>query len=98
MIQWMPLEEVPEDLRIIVRTFMREFPHAYLFLAHDSAFLVGMVDPLAIDLVGLQRELDAPAAAGLRRYGWRDAAEVATLLVADRDAAAQWLAHEDTIN
>ncbi|HWE24223.1 MAG TPA: fused MFS/spermidine synthase, partial [Myxococcales bacterium] len=98
MIQWMPLEEVPEDLRIIVRTFMAEFPHAYLFLAHDSAFLVGMEEPLAIDLPALQREMDSPAAADLRRYGWRDAAEVATLLVADRNAAAPWLATEDTIN
>jgi spermidine synthase len=98
MIQWMPLEEVPEDLRIIVRTFMREFPHAYLFLAHDSAFLVGMEEPLAIDLPALQRELDAPAAEHLRRYGWRDAAEVAALLVADRRSAAPWLAGEDTLN
>jgi spermidine synthase len=98
MIQWMPLEEVPEDLRIIVRTFMREFPHAYLFLAHDSAFLVGMEEPLAIDLPALQRELDAPAAAHLRRYGWRSAAEVAALLVADRSSAAGWLGAEDTIN
>src|SRR5207248_1593150 len=98
MIQWMPLEEVPEDLRIIVRTFMREFPHAYLFLAHDSAFLVGMEEPLAIDLPALQRELDAPAAEHLRRYGWRDATEVAALLVADRRSAAQWLAREETIN
>lgn len=98
MIQWMPLEEVPEDLRIIVRTFMREFPHAYLFLALDSAFLVGMEEPLAIDLPAVQRELDAPAAADLRRYGWRNAAEIAALLVADRVSAAQWLAAEDTIN
>ncbi len=98
MVQWMPLEEVPEDLRIIVRTFMREFPYAYLFLAHDSAFLVGMEEPLAVDLPALQREMDAPAAADLRRYGWRDAAEVATLLVADREAAGSWLAHEDSIN
>src|SRR6266851_3570141 len=98
MVQWMPLEEVPEDLRIIVRTFMREFPHAYLFLAHDSAFLVGMEEPLAVDLPALQREMDAPAAVDLRRYGWRDAAEVATLLVADREAAGSWLAHEDSIN
>jgi spermidine synthase len=98
MIQWMPLEEVAEDLRTIVRTFMAVFPHAYLFLAHDSAFLVGMEEPLALDLPGLQRELDAPAAADLRRYGWRNATEVASLLVADRASAKAWLGQEDTLN
>lgn len=98
MIQWMPLEEVAEDLRIIVRTFAGVFPHAYLFLAHDSCFLVGMEEPLVLDLPQLQRELDAPAAERLRRYGWRHAAEVASLLIADGASAKAWLAQEDTIN
>ncbi|HZR11372.1 MAG TPA: fused MFS/spermidine synthase [Myxococcales bacterium] len=98
MIQWMPLEEVAADLRIIVRTFMAVFPHAYLFLAHDSAFLVGMEEPLTFDLPALQRELDAPAVADLRRYGWRDATEVVSLLVADRASAAAWLGQEETLN
>ena len=98
MIQWMPLEEVAEDLRIIVRTFMRVFPSAYLFLAHDSAFLVGMEEPLALDLEAVQAELDAPAAADLRRYGWRHAAEVAGLLAAEPVSAKAWLAREDTVN
>ena len=98
MIQWMPLEEVAEDLRTIVRTFMGVFPHAYLFVAHDSSFLVGMEEPLALDPSGMQRELDAPAAANLRRYGWRDAGEVLSLLVADSTSAAAWLGQEDTIN
>jgi spermidine synthase len=98
MIQWMPLEEVAEDLRTIVRTFMAVFPHGYLFLAHDSAFLVGMEQPLSMNLPDLQREMDAPAAANLRRHGWRDAAEVAALLVADRESAKAWLAQEDTVN
>ena len=98
MIQWMPLEEVAEDLRIIVRTFLAEFPYGYLFLAHDSSFLVGMQEPLSLDLPRLQRELDAPAAAHLRRHGWRDAAEIASLLVAGRSSAKAWLAHEGTVN
>ena len=98
MIQWMPLEEVAEDLRTIVRTFMGVFPCAYLFVAHDSFFLVGMEDPLALDFSELQRELDAPAVADLRRYGWRHAEEVLSLLVADSASAKGWLAQEDTVN
>src|SRR5439155_19940730 len=98
MVQWMPLEEVAEDLRTIVRTFISVFPYSYLFVAHDSSFLVGMEEPLALDPSGMQRELDAPAAANLRRYGWRDAGEVLSLLVADSTSAAAWLGQEDTIN
>jgi len=98
MIQWMPLEEIAQDLRTIVRTFMGVFPHAYLFLAHDSCFLVGMEEPLALHLPDVQREIDAPASANLRRYGWRDAAEIASLLVADPSSAKEWLAQEDTVN
>src|SRR5438477_273644 len=79
MIQWMPLEEVAEDLRTIVRTFMGVFPCAYLFVAHDSYFLVGMEEPLALEVAELQRELHAPAVADLRRYGWRDADEIQSL-------------------
>ncbi|TMA21449.1 MAG: tetratricopeptide repeat protein [Deltaproteobacteria bacterium] len=98
MIQWMPLEEVAEDLRTIVRTFMGVFPCAYLFVAHDSYFLVGMEEPLALEVAELQRELDAPAVADLRRYGWRDAEEISSLLVADNESANGWLAKEDTVN
>src|SRR5205807_5084658 len=71
MIQWMPLEEIPNDLRTIVRTFMGVFPHAYLWIAQNSCFLVGTEQPLVLDLAQMQRVLDAPATADLRRHGWR---------------------------
>jgi spermidine synthase len=57
-----------------------------------------MEEPLALHLPDVQREIDAPASANLRRYGWRDAAEVASLLVADPISAKGWLAQEDTVN
>ncbi len=98
MIQWMPLEEIPQDLRTIVRTFLMVFPHGYLWFGHESLFLVGMEQPLILDLPRIQRSLDAPETADLRRHGWRNAIDVAALLVADRESARNWLAPEDIVN
>jgi spermidine synthase len=98
MIQWIPLDVPPEDLRVIVRTFERVFPHAYLLLGHESAYLVGGARPLALDLDRVQRVLDAPETAGLRRYGWVTAPEVAAVVLADRAGLAAWVAGEDAVN
>jgi spermidine synthase len=98
MIQWMPLEEVPEDLRTIVRTFMSVFAHAYLWMGHSSLFLVGMKEPLRLDLDQIQDVLDAKETAGLRRYGWRGATDIVALLVANSASAKNWLSREGTIN
>jgi spermidine synthase len=67
------------------------FPHAYLWLGPRSCFLVGLKKTLLLDLAHVQRVLDAPAAAGLRRHGWHDAAELAALLLADGGALARWV-------
>jgi spermidine synthase len=91
MTQWVPLDVTPDDLRTIVRTFTRVFPHAYLWLGPKSCFLVGLKKTLLLDLAHAQRVLDAPAAAGLRRHGWHDAAELAALLLADGGALARWV-------
>jgi spermidine synthase len=91
MAQWVPLDVTPDDLRIIVRTFVRVFPRAYLWLGPRSCFLVGLARPLSLDLAHAQRVLDAPAAAGLRKHGWRDAAELAAFLLADRAALVRWV-------
>jgi spermidine synthase len=98
MIQWVPLEVTPRDLRTIVRTFAGAFSHAYVWLGQDSAFLVGLARPLVLDLAHAQRVLDSPASEHLRRHGWRTASDVATLLLADSPALGAWLAQEDTIN
>src|SRR5205823_6171242 len=60
--------------------------------------MVGQDAPLQLDLAQAQRVLDAPETAGLRRHGWRDASEVASLLLLDSPAMAAWLSHEQTIN
>lgn len=98
MIQWVPLDVPEAELQTILRTFFNVFPHAYLWLGFDSVFVVGTEQPLVLDHPHMQRVLDAPAAAGLRRYGWRHAAEVASLLIADKRSLAPWLADDDTIN
>jgi spermidine synthase len=91
MTQWIPLDVTPEDLRTIVRTFTRVFPHSYLWLGPRSCFLVGLKRPLVLDLEHAQRVLDSPASAGLRRHGWHDAAELAALLLADGPALTRWV-------
>ena len=91
MIQWVPLDVGPDDLRIIVRTFSRAFPHSYLWLGPRSCFLVGTPAPLELDLPRAQRVLDDPASRDLRRHGWRDASELAASLVADGAALARWV-------
>lgn len=98
MMQWIPLDVPARDLRIIVRTFLRAFPYAYLWLAQDSCFLVGREEPLAFDAAHVQRVLDAPETANLRRHGWQNAADVSALLVDDGPALASWLAGDDTVN
>jgi spermidine synthase len=97
MAQWVPLDVTPEDLKTIVRTFTRAFPHSYLWLGPRSAFMVGLKRPLVLDLDHAQRVLDLPAAAGLRRHGWHRASELAALLLADGPALARW-AGEGEVN
>jgi spermidine synthase len=91
MAQWVPLDVTPDDLRTIVRTFTRVFPHSFLWFGPRSCFLVGLKRPLRLDLAHAQRVLDAPATAGLRRHGWRDAAELAGSLIADGPALSSWV-------
>ena len=98
MIQWVPLEVTPRDLRTIVRTFRSVFGHTYVWLGQDSAFLVGLGAPLVLDLAHARAVLDAPETEHLRRHGWRTPSDVVTLLLADAPALDAWLAQEDTIN
>jgi spermidine synthase len=90
MIQWVPLDVAPEDLRVIVRTFSAAFAHAYLWLGPESCFLVGTQQPLVLDLPRARRVLEDPASEGLRRHGWRDESELAAFLLADGAALSRW--------
>jgi len=98
MVQWVPLDEAPDELRVIVRSFSRAFPHFYIWISQRSLFMAGQDEPLSLDLAQVQRVLDAPQTANLRRHGWRTASELASMLLLDAEAAKPWLAQEDTIN
>ncbi|HWE25124.1 MAG TPA: fused MFS/spermidine synthase [Myxococcales bacterium] len=98
MVQWVPLDQASGELRTIARSFSRVFPHFYLWVAQNSVFMTGQVEPLSLDLSQAQRLLDAPETADLRRYGWRSASELASLLIVDAEAARPWLEVENTVN
>lgn len=98
MIQWVPLDVPGEDLRTIVRTFDGVFPYAYLWLGPESCFLVGRKEPLVLDRAHVQRVLDEPATASLRRHGWHTAEDVSSLLVADGASLRPWLSRESNVN
>ncbi|WP_242344651.1 fused MFS/spermidine synthase [Anaeromyxobacter terrae] len=98
MIQWVPLDVEPDDLKTIVRTFTSVFPHAYMWLGEGSSFLVGTKQALTLDMAHVQRVLDAPETEDLRRYGWRRATDVASLLVADTGSLRAWVSDGSTTN
>lgn len=99
MIQWVPLNLPPSELKTILRTFMSSFPYVYVWVAAPhSGYLIGREKPLELDLVHIDRILQQPSLEGLRRYGWTDAYGFAGLLTADRDSLADWLGQGTTIN
>jgi len=97
-VQWIPLDVAPEELRIIVRTFARSFPHLYVWLGQESCFLVGRTVPLRLDVGRVRQALRQSEAADLARYGWSQAEEAAALLIGDRSSVASWIAGEDEVN
>ncbi|HZY05847.1 MAG TPA: fused MFS/spermidine synthase, partial [Anaeromyxobacteraceae bacterium] len=98
MIQWVPLDLPGEDLRIIVRTFLRAFRFAFVWLGPDSCFLAGTEEPLVLDRQRIDRELAGPATLGLQRHGWRTAEDVAALLIADGESLRPMLDQGDAVN
>ncbi len=99
MIQWVPLTVPPNELQIILRTFVDIFPYTYVLVTPPhSCFLVGLKAPLSIDVAGVERLLRDPLTANLRRYGLRDAQGLIGMLTADRESISAWLDREGTIN
>jgi spermidine synthase len=99
MIQWVPLTVPPDELRIILRTFLDVFPYGYALLTPShSCFLVGLKAPLTVNVAGVERLLREPVTANLRRYGLRDAEGLIGMLTADRDSMVAWLARGETLN
>ncbi|NLW50817.1 MAG: fused MFS/spermidine synthase [Candidatus Brocadiaceae bacterium] len=62
--QWLPLHSMPEeDFRMLIRSFLVEFPHASVWFKYTADFciLIGTEGPLRIDFAELERRLDRPA-------------------------------------
>jgi spermidine synthase len=99
MIQWVPLTIPPDELQIMLRTFLGVFPQAHVLVTPPhSCFLVGLKAPLRINVDGIERLLRAPVTANLRRYGLRDARGLLGMLTADRKSIDAWLDREGTVN
>jgi spermidine synthase len=99
MIQWIPLNLPTAELPIVLRTFMRVFPYSYVWAdPPGSFFLVGLRQPLVLDVAHIQRVLDAPETAHLRRYGWDNAYGIISQLDGDRESLAGWLGAGRTVN
>jgi spermidine synthase len=89
MLQWVPLEVSPSELRIILATFRGVFPEIRVWLSPpQSALLVGSHEPPLLDALHVERELAAPWTDRLRAYGWRDAQGFLALLAADTRSLA----------
>ncbi len=68
--QWLPLYQLmPDDVRLIVRTFIGSFRYAYAFLAGPDAVLIGTRQPLAVDEAALRERMSSPAGAKLAAFG-----------------------------
>ena len=63
--QWLPIYELtPQDLKSVVTTFQRHFPHTMMWLTHYDAVLVGSNAPFQIDEAALQARIAEPAVLG----------------------------------
>lgn len=98
MVQWVPFDVPAEDLQIILRTFMGVFRHSYVWMGHDSCFLVGSSQPLVLDVPHIRKVLNDPATADLRRYGWRDAYDLVGTLIADDLSIRSWISQGRAVN
>ena len=99
MFQWVSLDTPLPELRVILRTFVRVFPHSYIAVAPpDSLYLIGASEQLNLDIDEIQRHLDSHTALHLRDYGWRHACDVLAMFLADGDSVERWLMPDTPIN
>jgi spermidine synthase len=62
-VQWLPYHQVDNtSLKLIVRTFQQVYPHATLWLTRFKGYtlLVGTLEPLSIDVAGLEARFRDP--------------------------------------
>jgi len=99
MIQWVPTDAPPAELRIIIQTFLRVFPHAYAWVAPPySCYLVGLKQPLVFDVDHIDRELRSPWTSHLRRWGWGSAYDFFAFLTADRASLRLLVGEDEAVN
>lgn len=63
MCQWLPLHGIPPDsFKMLIRSFLAEFPHASIWYKYTSDFcvLIGTPEPLKLDFQDIQRRLESP--------------------------------------
>lgn len=99
MVQWISLETPELELRTILRTFTHSFSNSYIGIAApDSLYLIGADQPLQLDMQHLQAHLTRPESVSLRKYGWRDARDIVSLVAADGDTVNAWLEGDEPVN
>lgn len=92
MAQWLPLMTRQPDLKMVVRAFVEEFPHASLWTTErQETLLIGSSDPLRIDYAKLAAAIERPAVArDLAQIGVRTAPELLSLFLLDERALAEY--------
>jgi spermidine synthase len=97
-VQWVPFDLTPADVRTLVRTFVRSFPHSYAWLGDAALYLHGQDHPLQIDSRRLGEVLAKPATAHLARHGWVRGEEAVAMLIGDGPGIEPWIADGDAVN
>jgi len=99
LIQWVPLNVPPSELRTILRTFDGVFRYTYVWIAAPySCYLVGVEEPLVLDANSIRQVLSESHTANLQRYGLRDVHTLLSLLAADGNTLQDRLGAETTVN
>lgn len=92
MCQWLPLYELTvNDLKSVVKTFMKNFRYAMLWSTHWDAELIGSNEPILIDEAELERRISASAVASdLKAVEMGSASDLLSYFVAGTTGLAEF--------
>lgn len=89
--QWLPLYQLtPDDLRLVLRTFVAAFPRGWAFLAGEDLILVGGLEPLRVDEARLRARLEGAAGDPLRPLGLASPGRLLGLVLKGPEALARF--------
>ncbi len=100
VIQWVPTDLPGSQYQMVVRTFLKSFPHVMLWyfppvgrFTLTNSFLVGSNERLEIDPDWMQKSMEADSGSfeGIRKYGLTTADSILAHLVADERTLRQVL-------